>query len=324
MKKRLDFALILIFLIATSAVCISPIKAQTQSFFTINADGSINPSTTLIKQTGNIYTFTSDTDTTVFTVQKSNIILDGSGHNLNSGLIQINSVTNVTVKNISISNTESVVIAIEDSSNVIIVNNTITGGVTPFGMIGGISIINTNLTTITGNAIKNDMFGILLLKSYYNQIIGNNLTDISNSWGYYSAGIILYNSSNNVIYYNNFIDNDHGAEVDSGLVNNWDNGKVGNYWSDYNSKYSNATEIDDSGIGNMPYVINASNTDNYPLIHQVNITEPIPTPTVTPNEPAIGIPIIAIAVIVIVVVLVAVIVSLSFYRRHRKTSDLNT
>jgi parallel beta-helix repeat protein len=319
--KSFSLLFILIFLIAMGTISFLPIKAQTQSFFVINADGSVSPLTPLIKQTDNIYTFTNDIDTTVLTVQKSNIILDGNGHNINRGIIQINSVANVTVKNVSISNTGSVVIAIEDSTNVVIVNNSITGGVTPFGMIGGISIINTNLTTITGNAIKNDMFGILLLKSYYNQIIGNNLTDISNSWGYYSAGIILDNSSNNTIYYNHFINNDHGAEVDSGLVNTWDNGKVGNYWSDYQSKYPNATEIDNSGTGNMPYVINASNTDNYPLIHPVNINATIPTPTAIPNQPN---EMLIQPITIAGAVLVVAFTSLLLFRRNRKKANLNT
>lgn len=317
MKKSVKFALILIIIMALGVVCIQPIKAQTQSFFTINADGSISPSTTLIKQTGNIYTFTSDMDTTVFTVQKSNIILDGSGHIINGGIIQISSVTNVTVQNLSIANAGSVVIGIDDASNVIITNNTITGGVTPFGMIGGIFVANSRSIMIIGNTIKNDMFGILLSKSQDNQIIGNNITDISNSWGYYSAGIILDASSNNTIYYNNFINNDHGAEADSDSVNIWDNGKVGNYWSDYQSKYPTVTEIDNSGIGNMPYVINASNIDSYPLIHQVDITAPIPTPTPSPTIGA-WIPSITIAIIFIIAVLAVVVVSLLLYRRHRK------
>jgi hypothetical protein len=53
-----------------------------------------------------------------------------------------------------------------------------------------------------------------------------------------------------------------------GSANAWDNGypSGGNYWSDYLTKYPNAAENDSSGIWNTPYVINASNTDRYPLM----------------------------------------------------------
>jgi hypothetical protein len=52
----------------------------------------------------------------------------------------------------------------------------------------------------------------------------------------------------------------------------WDNGyrSGGNYWSDYNGtdsykgQYQNETGSD--GIGDTPYVIDANNTDNYPLM----------------------------------------------------------
>jgi hypothetical protein len=52
-----------------------------------------------------------------------------------------------------------------------------------------------------------------------------------------------------------------------------------NYWSDYLTKYPNATEIDNSGIGNQPYVYatvqNYTQTiycqDNHPLMKPVAI-----------------------------------------------------
>ena len=60
---------------------------------------------------------------------------------------------------------------------------------------------------------------------------------------------------------------------ESGASNFWDNGTIGNYWSDYQTKYPNANEIDNSGIGNTPYVIDANNIDHYPLLKPSVIPE---------------------------------------------------
>jgi hypothetical protein len=60
-----------------------------------------------------------------------------------------------------------------------------------------------------------------------------------------------------------------GGISNSGLnYGNWDYGypSGGNYWSDYLTMYANATEIDSSGVWNTPYVIDANNTDHYPLV----------------------------------------------------------
>jgi nitrous oxidase accessory protein NosD len=40
----------------------------------------------------------------------------------------------------------------------------------------------------------------------------------------------------------------------------------GNYWADYNG-----TDANHDGVGDTPYVIDATNSDNYPLLTPVNI-----------------------------------------------------
>jgi parallel beta-helix repeat protein len=182
MRTTAAFTLIILCLMASSTVYLQPINAQsTQIFYNINPDGSISPQTTLIQQTGDVYSFTSDMDKPVINVQKSNIILEGNGHFLNTGIIQIISVANVTVRNLTISNWGSIVITVDDASNVAIENTTMTGGVSPFQMIGAISIDNSSSTKIIGNTIKDEMFGIMLSKSNETQIIKNNIIDVSNS-----------------------------------------------------------------------------------------------------------------------------------------------
>lgn len=91
----------------------------------------------------------------------------------------------------------------------------------------------------------------------------------------YGSGIYFEDSSNNTIYHNNFenIENNLGSQVQSSnSINYWDDGypSGGNYWSDYQTRYPNTTEISNSGIGNMPYVIDSQNKDLYPLTQPFN------------------------------------------------------
>jgi hypothetical protein len=65
--------------------------------------------------------------------------------------------------------------------------------------------------------------------------------------------------------HNSFLANvDHVWLQVSGVIDIWDDGYPlgGNYWSNYNG-----TDEDADGIGDTPYVIDASNQDNYPLMH---------------------------------------------------------
>ena len=66
----------------------------------------------------------------------------------------------------------------------------------------------------------------------------------------------------NVAYHNNFVNNTaQVSTLDS--VNVWDDGypSGGNYWSDYTG-----VDVDGDGIGNTPYVVDAGNQDNSPLM----------------------------------------------------------
>ncbi len=91
-----------------------------------------------------------------------------------------------------------------------------------------------------------------------------------------SIGVCLYESSGNLFYHNSFIDIDEpvisnfqspvSPPSGSYMINEWDNGFEGNYWSDYLTKYPNATGVDSSGVWNAPYVIDTNNTDNNPLM----------------------------------------------------------
>ena len=137
--------------------------------------------------------------------------------------------------------------------------NTVSDNIVSNG--GNIYLKKSSGNTVTGNIVTNSFYGIHLEQSSGNTVSGNTLSN--NNYGVY-----LDTSSNNVIYHNNFIDNTYQAYCTRGSSNTWNSiNLVGNYWSDYEDRYPDAEEIDGSGIWNTPYVIDAKNQDNYPLMH---------------------------------------------------------
>jgi parallel beta-helix repeat protein len=138
----------------------------------------------------------------------------------------------------------------------------------------GIQLYQSKDCTVTrNNAIANQWVGIYLAWSNNTIINENNVS--SNLW----KGIWLHTGSNdNRIFHNNIENNVEQAAVESSSLNNkWDDGypSGGNYWNDhavadvYSGPYQNETGSD--GIGDLPYIINAENKDNYPLV-PVNFT----------------------------------------------------
>ena len=87
-----------------------------------------------------------------------------------------------------------------------------------------------------------------------NYIIENSVTDNN-------LGIELIYSKNNTVFHNNVEENNSSVAIIGSYFNIWDDGAIGNYWSDYLG-----TDANYDGIGDTPYVIDTNNTDNYPLM----------------------------------------------------------
>jgi hypothetical protein len=109
-------------------------------------------------------------------------------------------------------------------------------------------------------------------------ITRNNISDVSVGGG-----------SSNTFFKKNFYLTDYPSFFAEIL---WDNGSIGNYWSNYTIKYPNASEIDNTGTGDTPYIIQrdgyttVKNVDNYPLIYPYDIENDaiaFPTPELTPT-----------------------------------------
>jgi len=164
-------------------------------------------------------------------------------------------------------------IDIESSSNNGVIGNNITNN--GYGIY---LYSSSNNNGVSGNNITNNGYGIVLSSSSDNSIVGNNVTANSED------GIYLISSSGSTVYHNNFINNTNQV-VSSGSTIVWDDGypSGGNYWGDYNGTdlYSGScqNETGSDGIGDIPYIIDGSNRDDYPLmkpypwtVHDVGVT----------------------------------------------------
>jgi parallel beta-helix repeat protein len=188
-------------------------------------------------------------------------------------------------------------------------NNTISNNVLVDNRIAGINLKDSDSNLFAGNTITGNAAGIIFDESSGNSVYRNNITANNDAFQFpltfdefeletfYSENntikennialnqnyiyTIYYSDSNNTFYHNNFINN---TQQDNPDINDdphyhiyadlaWDNGTEGNYWSDYETKHPNATEIDGTGIWNIPYASNDFGVDNYPLV------QPYPIPS---------------------------------------------
>jgi parallel beta-helix repeat protein len=137
---------------------------------------------------------------------------------------------------------------------------------------------------ISGNLLdKCSIAGIKLSDGIDNEFYGNIFQNIAGSPDYCYAlafGMDSYNLSNNRFFNNFFINNTKNFGITSPVVkgtNYFDNGSIGNYWDDYLVKCPTATEIDNSGTGNIPYNVYRDGTDNHPILYKPDISKLIPT-----------------------------------------------
>jgi parallel beta-helix repeat protein len=191
------------------------------------------------------------------------ISLDSSNNNSVSGNnvannghgVALGSSSDNSVSGNDITASEYEGIWLDTSSN----NNSVSGNnITTRNLVGIYLSALSNNNSVSANNIANNLYGgIFFDYSSNNSIVGNNIANDS-------EGIYLEDSSgDNSIFHNNFVNNTRQVVSSVGFANVWDDGypSGGNYWSDYNG-----TDSTGDGIGDTAYVIDANNTDHYPLM----------------------------------------------------------
>jgi hypothetical protein len=271
MKKIVTIALVLMFLSSASIVG-SASLSSTLPAIRILSDGSIDPPNVPIQRNGDVYTFTADVYARIV-VDRDNIVIDGAGYVLQGNYNGTRTDSWVVGQGPDQEYNETQVpwtigidLANKNRRNLTVKNLNIKNF-----YIG--TYLWTSNNTITGCAVSDNIVGILLS--------GDSNTIISNYIARNDEGIFFGVNQpgdeplNIVITHNSFIDNTvhfsgcicEGSST-TDCWHTWDDGKEGNYWSDYTG-----TDADGDGIGDTPYDIDIQNQDRYPLT-QIAATPP--------------------------------------------------
>jgi parallel beta-helix repeat protein len=255
------------FVLSISALAlVNPVLAV--SPIRIMPDGSIQPSNTLIERNGDLYTFTGNVYSQIV-VDRDNVVIDGAGFAL-EGTYNGTRTDDWSVGQGPNQQTSTVPWTIGiDAANKNRRNMTIANlNIKNFYI--GVYVWTSN-NTIRGNYISGNIVGILL-SGDSNKIAGNYIAGNEegiffgvNNPGNLPLNIVLVNNSfvdNKVNFSGCFCEAYNASEP----VHTWDDGKQGNYWSNYNGSDTNG-----DGFGDSPYVIDQMNIDRYPFMRSIAV-----------------------------------------------------
>jgi len=192
----------------------------------------------------------------IYINSSNNTISNNYINNYDQGIYLDTNTRNNTIKENRITNSKEGIEAYASDSNIIKENNI---SDTKFY---GIYLHGANENEVSKNYISDNNFGIRITSSNKNYIFENTI--INNSGGLK----LCCASKNNVLYKNIFKENFEWNAIDD-VLNEWDNGNVGNYWDDYQVKYPDASSS--NGIWETPYTVNDDIIDRFPLVNPPDI-----------------------------------------------------
>ena len=304
MKKTATFAFVLL-LLSTVTTCFDSVSpAQVEPRIRILPDGSLDTANVPIQRNGDVYIFTDDVCAQLV-VDRDNIVIDGAGYILYGTYNGTRTDSWVVGQGPDQEYDDTmpwsigVDLATKDRHDLTIKNLNIKNF-----YIG--TYLYTSNNIITGCAVSDNIVGILL--SGDSNIITSNYIARNEQGIFFGVNTPGDEPLNIVLTHNSFVDNDvqfsgcfcEGYNTTE-AVHTWDDGKQGNYWSDYNG-----TDADGDGVGDTPYVIDVQNQDRYPL------TELAATPPPAPSKLSIEVLVVAVALPIIIVAAVV-----AYYKRKK-------
>jgi len=249
MKKAVALIIILVSILAIAAIRLPIGTSQSSNIIVINADGSVTGTTHIGLVNNYTYLFFANITGTI-QIQTNNIVIDGAGYTLNG-------------------NGNQAINFYDEKSYVTVENLYIDGGILANGG-GHNTLYNDYISNYPGNTC------IMLIGSSHNNITFCTITGSTETET--SAIEVVEGAAYNTVTESNLVG---GINVYLSLDETFDR----NYWGgDYFVENPTASEIDHSGIGDMPYQGN-----NHPLINPVvipltssaAIASPTPSPTTT-------------------------------------------
>jgi parallel beta-helix repeat protein len=215
---------------------------------------------------GSLENFVQDIDTsniansrTVYYITNSHDLVLDPSNCPNLGYLAVVNCTDVTVKDIDLSHSRDGLLMAQ-STNCTFMNMTISNNRGPL-LWGGLTLFDSAGNSVINSRITNNTVGVCLCQSSGNLFYHNSFVEINNP--------VISN-----------FQSPSSPPSGSHSTNAWDNGypSGGNYWSDYSGideksgPGQNVTGSD--GIGDTPHIIDANNTDRYPLMgpfHTFNV-----------------------------------------------------
>ncbi len=215
----------------------------------IELDGSANNTLR-----GNIARENGDVGIEVEKTSHDNYIIENTAaNNSNDGIEVLASSNNTIAGNIAKGNKDGICLEENSMNNLIRSNNA--GG----NHIDGLLLRDSINNLLVENEVARNSKAIFLESSTENLIRDNNVSDNLD-------GVHLnYYSSKNRIYHNNLVNSTNYNAYDESGANQWDNGTVGNHYSDYGSG-KGCVDANGDGIYDSRYSIpGGSSIDKYPL-----------------------------------------------------------